>query len=79
MHGAWPDVDLTAGTPDNHRLGTQDADRVVVVAFDAPATGFEVPKRVRSRTMWRQIPNASLGSRASIRIETMRSTSFDQP
>ena len=43
MHGAWSEVDLTAGTPDNHRLGTQDAARVVVVAFDAPATGLEVP------------------------------------
>lgn len=43
MGEAWSEVGLDAGIPDIHRQATSDADRVVVVSFDAPASGFVVP------------------------------------
>ena len=43
MHGAWSSDELSAATPDAHRQATADSDKVIVLAFDAPASGTVVP------------------------------------
>jgi len=43
MTAAWPQLGFTEGTPVVHREAMSSVDKMVVLAFDAPTSGFVVP------------------------------------